>query len=287
MARINIEDSLFKKRSWTDLCIQLGDRNAALGALFFAWSMAQNYWSPDKNPIPLTVWEEEGLEDAIIDVGLAEKRPDGVYMKGSEEQFAWLIQKHDAGQKGGRPKKETKRGETGRLAGETGRNRAASDANRVEPSYSSSSSNSRIPPLKPPPGGAGTGEEKLGEAEFQEAYSAYPGKSGSGTGRERYHRVIKTRKEHRELLRAIEAYRLDLERPEKRGISPKNFTTFLGTGKGRAPPWRDCLEPDYGKNSLKKAIAKVSSIRDVDYRHEGSIDEEVKQIFDEVSSGRC
>ena len=60
---------------------------------------------PNKESIPVEVWEREGLCDALIEFGFAEKRGHTIYVKGSESQFAWLIQCHENGKKGGRPPK--------------------------------------------------------------------------------------------------------------------------------------------------------------------------------------
>lgn len=139
MARINIEESLFKKAEWSRLIFHFnGDREKALGALYFAWSVAQEYWAPHKNLIPFDVWESQLLNDALIQVGFAERRDQGIYMKGSEKQFAWLIQRHVAGKKGGRPK------DLQRVPSITDRfdlKPIASKSNRLEPSSSYSFSN--------------------------------------------------------------------------------------------------------------------------------------------------
>lgn len=100
-ARINIESDLFTRNEWTDLVIHFKDRAKALGELNWAWITAQQFWFPDRNPIPHDVWKLQRLNDALIDCGFAEKREDGVYMKGSEAQFSWLFQKQESGRKGG------------------------------------------------------------------------------------------------------------------------------------------------------------------------------------------
>lgn len=137
MARINIEDSLFKDGRFIDLAIAMGSRHAALGAVIEAFMLAQEFYlntSTDRM-IPLTEWNRRKAVGLVIDVGLAElkgKDKDLIYVCGAEKQFAWLLQRQDAGAKGGRPKNENqpnqnkpqekKPEESGRLAEQSGSN---------------------------------------------------------------------------------------------------------------------------------------------------------------------
>lgn len=121
MARINVEDSLFKDGRFIELMISMGSRHAALGAVVEAFMLAQEFYlSTETNRlIPLSEWKRRKAVDLIIECGLAEIHGDFVYVCGSEKQFGWLIQRQFAGQKGGRPKKAA---ESGRLAAESGSN---------------------------------------------------------------------------------------------------------------------------------------------------------------------
>lgn len=74
----------------------------ALGALVMAWRTAQEYWVPSKKRIPIAKWSLLSTAQAVIDSGLAVLNSDGVYVAGSEEQFAWLFQRAEAGKKGGK-----------------------------------------------------------------------------------------------------------------------------------------------------------------------------------------
>lgn len=106
MARINIEDSLFKDSRWWNLMIKLGCQYKGLGYLTKAWILAQEHWIEYK-AIPLKAWPKE--LDILIEVELAEKTDDGfVYVKGSKKAFGWLEQRVEAGRKGG-TKKRTKK----------------------------------------------------------------------------------------------------------------------------------------------------------------------------------
>lgn len=103
MARINIEDSLYRDGRFIKLCIKLGNKWTALGALIEAWALAQTYVNIEDpcGLIPLIDWGKKEICQAIIDVGLAEIRDDRVYMRGAAEQFHWLWERKIAGRKGG------------------------------------------------------------------------------------------------------------------------------------------------------------------------------------------
>jgi len=105
MARINIEDSIFKDIRFEDLKIKTGSLETALGALIRAWSLAQKFYLDTETSrlIPITEWKKQRINPAVLECGLAEQRGEFIYVSGSEEQFKWLIQKQEAGKKGGRP----------------------------------------------------------------------------------------------------------------------------------------------------------------------------------------
>lgn len=111
MARINIEDSLFKDGAFLDLIIAMNSRHAAIGAVVEAFMIAQEFFLNEETNrlIPLSEWKRRKAVDLIIDCGLAELKGENsefVYLRGSEKHFSWLLQRHEAGKKGGRPKKE-------------------------------------------------------------------------------------------------------------------------------------------------------------------------------------
>ncbi len=100
MARINIEDKLWKDRRFQNLLIKLGDRQKAKGCIVELWTLAQENWFPNRNLIPLKDFHDSELQPAA-DVGLAEVRQDGVFAVGSEKAFEWLFERQDSGRKGG------------------------------------------------------------------------------------------------------------------------------------------------------------------------------------------
>jgi hypothetical protein len=113
LPRINIEDRFWKDDRLIALYDRVG-RFKGLGALVFAWKVAQPFWVQGKL-VPDHVWRMHGFPDALFDVDLAIRCPEGrlsldgrfleggVYVRGSEEQFAWLLACIEAGKKGGRP----------------------------------------------------------------------------------------------------------------------------------------------------------------------------------------
>lgn len=101
MARINIEDSLWSDPRFLKLCIKIGNEMQAIGAVVLAWRLAQRYYCPDRQPIPVDAFERAEMPEALIETGLAERVDDGVRMCGSDEHFAWWFQRQEAGRKGG------------------------------------------------------------------------------------------------------------------------------------------------------------------------------------------
>lgn len=108
MARINIEDSIYKDGRFLDLCIALGDKDKALGGLFRAWALAQTWYLTPEKMIPFKEWSAQRIPGAIIEVGLAERVGDKVRMSGVEKQFDWLLQRHRAGSRGGLKSQENR-----------------------------------------------------------------------------------------------------------------------------------------------------------------------------------
>lgn len=109
MARINVEDSLFKDPRFMDLIAKIG-RDAALGAAVQAFIIAQEFFLNEntKRMIPLADWKKRRLNDLIIETGLAEIRDgDLVYVCESEIHFAWLLQCQQAAQRSAQKRKAT------------------------------------------------------------------------------------------------------------------------------------------------------------------------------------
>lgn len=100
MARINIDDEVLSDPSFMGLVSILGDEEKALGKVLKAFRVAQKYWVDGNKLVPESLWGALKLEDLIV-CDLAVRKPEGIYVKGSENAFDWLIQKKIAGQKSG------------------------------------------------------------------------------------------------------------------------------------------------------------------------------------------
>ncbi len=159
MARVNVEEDLYRDQRWIDLIIRLGgDSEKALGALVRAWTVGQEYWKVCSNGIPKGAWKMQKLNDAIIEVGLAHDKGDFILIHNSEKHFAWLRQRVDAGKSGGVASGISRRSAAPEIIeekpkrGEAGR----SKPKQTEASYSSSpsysSSDSYKEELKEEPG---------------------------------------------------------------------------------------------------------------------------------------
>lgn len=94
MARINIEDSVYRDLRFLNLVAKTGSPHCALGMLVAAWSLAQKHWLKT-GCIPVDHWPDD--LNPLIDVGLASRRDESVYVNGSKEQFSWLTQRSEAG----------------------------------------------------------------------------------------------------------------------------------------------------------------------------------------------
>lgn len=100
--RITIDDDIdHDPRIMTLKCI-VGDANA-LGYLIGAYRVATKYYVPDRKPIPSKLFKLIPWAQPLIDSGVAELTDDGqgIFIIQSEEQFGWVIAKHESGKKGG------------------------------------------------------------------------------------------------------------------------------------------------------------------------------------------
>lgn len=79
MARLNIETGIWADGRFQNLLIKVGDRFRATGMIVHLWTLAQQYWCPDRKPIPDVVWAASELPEEVIQCGLAERREGGVY----------------------------------------------------------------------------------------------------------------------------------------------------------------------------------------------------------------
>lgn len=99
MARINIEERVFREQGFQDLMIAVQSRHMAKGIVVELFQLAQEYWFPSRQLIPLSRFEAAGLPTILYAPGgLAELRDGAVYVRGSEDAFLWLFQKQAGGE---------------------------------------------------------------------------------------------------------------------------------------------------------------------------------------------
>lgn len=104
MARINIEDSIYQDTRFIQLMFKLKDIDKALGVMVRSWAIAQKWYVRSENRmIPMDDWNKQLLPNELFEVGLAEKDSSGEWVRiaGADEQFAWLLQRVEAGRKSG------------------------------------------------------------------------------------------------------------------------------------------------------------------------------------------
>lgn len=150
MPRINIDDSLWTdpKRRFLRFCMAIGDEVKALGWVVIAFRLAQRFWipqvkgGPEKQLIPRDEWVAAGIPESFVQFDLAEIRKDGVYVRGSEEQFRWWFASRANGGRGGRPRKDNPEETHGLPSGNAPVSRGVPGGYPTKPSSSSSSSSS-------------------------------------------------------------------------------------------------------------------------------------------------
>lgn len=100
MARLNIEDKVFKEQGFQDLMIDVRSRHLAKGIVLELFQLAQEFWFPDMLPIPMDRFKAAGLPEILFQPGgLCELNDSGVYVRGSKDAFQWLFDASNAGKK--------------------------------------------------------------------------------------------------------------------------------------------------------------------------------------------
>lgn len=100
MPRININEKLYADPRFKALCRLVGSEEIALGRMVLVFRMAQEYFGEDAQLIPVEIWDIQGFEH-VEKVGLVERHNEGIYVKGSSENFDWLIKRKAAAKLGG------------------------------------------------------------------------------------------------------------------------------------------------------------------------------------------
>lgn len=102
MSRINIDDDIDHDPRF--MCLKaLKGEVEALGLITLAYRVAEAYYVPHRKPIPMNLFKLLPWAQVVLDTSVAEVSEDGagILIMRSEEQFEWLITKHENGKRGG------------------------------------------------------------------------------------------------------------------------------------------------------------------------------------------
>lgn len=216
MARINIEDSIYRDERFHRLSVLEGGKAKALGLCVIAWDLAHRWFL--KHPeglVPIHAWESEADLYLLEKYNLAERRENGIYVKGTKDKCEYLTERRENGKKGGLKTKENFSSKLKQIK-------------QTQPSTSTSVSKS-IKDLSSPPG---TDLEKL--------YEGYPRRGrldmGKAVGMKRLTRLLKNGELDLETAkRAIDNYAASCRKHQIKNEKIKMFSTFFGEGEA----WRE------------------------------------------------
>ncbi len=229
MARINIEDTLYRDNRFCELVIKLGSKEAAVGALVCAWSVAQSYYLTNGGKIPIPVWKQQKLREEILQVELA-AISDGefIYLSGTEEQFKWLKQKQEA-PLGKRSKASKTRRDPSIDITKENKQRALTGVNGCEPLTLT------LPlSLKEKEEYMSNSSASLKESLLR-IYQLYPRKIGKTPGIKKLVKEIKSEKDLSDLRSAVENYSRQCRDANTAQQYIKHFSSFVSE-------WRDWID---------------------------------------------
>lgn len=255
MARVNIDDSIYRDGRFLQLVAKSRSPEEAIGCLVMAWSVAQKWFTKPEKFIPIEEWKKQRLSDAIIECGLADLVNGFVKMRGINDQFNWLTQRVEAGRKGGFAKRKRKASKP-----------VATAERPLDPAK-------RPPSLLTPYSNTTTNTKKKNNIntnyvvkrvsfDFDALYKKYPRKLGRQKGLRIAQDQIKTPDDYNALDLAITRYgehcRLNSTAPE----FIKYFSTFMSEWKD----WIDveiCDESKIPKDVSAARLLKVLEEHDL------------------------
>ncbi len=225
MARINIEERFWFDPRLAALQDKLG-RAQAIGEVFIFWRLAQEQFVQGKL-VTEQQFKLSGLSEALLEVGFAERYPEGIYAKGSERHFQWLLERKEAGKLGGSRKSEAKT-----LAAQQReqrkrsiqQNQTLSTSNHKQPQPSTSTSTS-----------TSVKETTIAQNEFARVYELYPRKLGKKRGFAKLKTIFRLPENIVKFEIAVKNYtqHCAFEKKEPRYIM--HFSTFVNC-------WEDWVE---------------------------------------------
>lgn len=278
MPRINVENKWWFDSRRSKLGIKLGSMDMADGVALRFWRLAIDHAM--SGSIPAEVFDTQEYAKEMIEVGLAERRDDAVYIRGSDDCFEWYVtginQRSEAGK---RRANTAKRDSKGRLLPRQECNeniqRPSSDYPAVtsghQPSSSSSSSKNNTntyaqttfaqspEDLLKQSGNTTKGVLK-GSSRFdlESLYQGYPRKVGKGKGISKLRSMLTKQEDYDSVGIAIRNY---ASYCKTHGIEPrfiKHFSTFVNE-------WRDWLDPDPSVMTPKITKGLPTTLRKVEF----------------------
>lgn len=219
LPRINFEDEWFIDPRRDQLASSLGSTPLADGIALQMWRLAQHFYRNDQL-IPFNQFDRALHSKEFEAAGLAERREDGVYIRGQEKHFDWLEKRRVAGRKGGQTSRPSKPKQT---------EANASKPKQMEPSYSSSYS----PSYSISKTNTET-QKSVCPFDLGEIAKDYPHPRGIPGGITLLSKEIRTEQDLADLKTAISNYKTETAGKELRYI--KTFESF-------AVKWRDHVKP--------------------------------------------
>lgn len=142
MARINVEDSIFRDERFLQLYSKIGDMATAIGALVLAWDRAQRFSKSPSGLIPPDEWAKLKHGAALLESDLAETRDGGIYVRGSSKHCGFIKDVYEkrraAGKLGGLKFKDNLKSKTEQTRAKQTLSPSPSPSPSVSPSVSPS-----------------------------------------------------------------------------------------------------------------------------------------------------
>lgn len=140
MARVAIEDSYWTDPRRSKLARLIGNDVLADGVMIQAWRLAQEHWKRGRVLVPLELFDALPHSVEIRAAGFAEDRDGRVYVRGSAEHHAWLLERLANASAGGKKSATRKRDKKGQLQSKQTPSKNQVAPKIVQPSYSYSPS---------------------------------------------------------------------------------------------------------------------------------------------------
>lgn len=111
MARINVEDSIYRDPRFVRLCAETGSMEAALGSLILIWDEAQLAFRKGSKYVPIEALSSKLKHfQALVNCGFIRLETDELaYVSGSEKAFDYLQKKREAAAAGGKKSGEVRK----------------------------------------------------------------------------------------------------------------------------------------------------------------------------------